>query len=290
MPFRHKIRWLLYNANSNTGESFQTKISVLFSDLAAFTGLTLTEGLILTFILASLLLIVFLKNKANRVSVAYSAMLFLFFYLPMSFFAGARMQRLSATWVVLYPVFFLIFSSVLIKNRTVIITFIAIFLIGSVSELKRIDPSKISLALNQYGFLAPEHQSIDLALKKFDFTQPGVIYGLGKTMDLATIIFDLEILKTHPEYSSVFSKRENREILANDFGKYGNGRYLEVIRERGLAPETKQILLFRSGFSEQELLDLSDYLQKNCKFDTALANKNFVLFKRGQPGPTSNSN
>lgn len=282
MPFRHKIRSLLYNAGTQSTESISQKLTDLFSDTAQYLNLSVQGAFTLIALTLGLGLFLVVRRKIRGSSFFYGVGLLVLFYLPMSLFAGARMARTSITWVVVLGILALVWSAfALIQKRVATWIVCAALAIGCVYEQTHFQIETATSTLQEHNFLHEDHQSIGLALKSFDFSKPGIIYGLGNTMDLATILFDLEILKTHPEYSSVFSKREDRDLVSNDFGRKGNQNPVQVILDRAANPKVGQILLYRSGFQSGILEDLTRKLiLAPFNFRVSISNSSFLMLKK----------
>lgn len=280
LPFRHKIRWLLHNTGNAAAGTPADTLSRMFVDLSRFLDVSLGEAMILPFLLLAMGIAIHRRNPGLRVHVAYSFGLFLLFYLPMTFFAGATMTRLSATWVTLFPVVTLVWFAILVQKRsaTIVVTILAGIL--TLHEYAGFNPHETVLDPEKNGFLKPDHQSIGTALREFDFRKGGVIYGLGTTMDAATILFDLEALRHHEEYSSVLLKREDRALVCNDFGRSGNSNPLETILRRADREDTTQILLFKSGFKPDEISALATTLVADKGFQTAVEDRNLILLRK----------
>lgn len=253
-PVKNKVRHLLYNANTAAvPESWADKFSALPGNLVGdYLAIPVWAAVVL---LGSALWVsawlLWKRREGARSLVLYGWALVLGFYLPMSVASVARIARFSVTWIAAVAAVYFLFVVFSFRSRILLGAATLLCLAGSFREFRAQPLSKMHQSVAENGFLQPGDKGLQQVLSRFDFSRPGVIYGLGSVMDQSTILFELKILERHPEYSSVFSKREQRDLIANDFGRDKNSDPSAEILRRAESPELKQIVLYPAGFQPQ---------------------------------------
>lgn len=253
-PVKNKVRHLLFNVQSYTSqETPGEKMTVLIRDLSEhFLTIPLWAGwAIVAFVVVGGMWVHSRRARMDRIHAPYAIALLAAFYIPMSLAVGVRLARFSATWVAAVAVVALLTLISMVHRRGALGAIAVAFAVGGFVELRAQDRAAFREYMTTKAFLQPHDRNLREVLDTFDFGEPGVIYGLGSTMDLATILFELRILQRHPEYTSVFSKREERALIANDFGRERNADPAAEILRRARDPSLRQIVLYPTGFERQ---------------------------------------
>lgn len=248
LPFRHKLRWLFFNVQEEH-LSLPGRAVVMFQHLGNYLNLPFWVGVTLFVILLGSAIIILL-NRQWRSYGAFILIAVVSQYFFMSYVNGNHGMRFSLMFAVsVYTA--LGFISVIAGRRfsTVLLLMLCGLIFRNVSM---VTPSQFN------PYLDGHHQSSQQVAEWFDFSKPGIIYGLGKTMDQATIFYDDLIAQKHPEYSSVFLKREDKKTIANDFGRKGNSQPTQEILRRVNEHDVRQIVLFKSGVESEDIAKIRE--------------------------------
>ena len=280
-PIKNKVRFLLYNSDSTiSGEPLLQKLQVLIADFGLFFGMNRYWA---TFAILSSFLIAWGIRFIMRVQINWSLrsilLAALLFYLPMTFLVSTRQVRFAITWAILFPWIGIFILSELSRWKIGAFAISLTLMVGIVQERLKLPPFQAPYEPVATGFLDPKRKTLNFVLENFDFKRPGIIYGLGKNMDQAIPLLELIALRSHPEYSNVLLKREDRALVFNDFGKQGNQDPAGVILKRANNSELKQIVLYPEGFEYLDFKKVSAGLLQQG-FKAVLQNGEILFLTR----------
>ena len=278
-PFRNKVRWLLFNSAAPSSTPWFEQVLIMPRQILEFFDLGPTGATII--VLLMLGTVAYTLRKEGKKPVLWSFLMIGVFYLPMTFFAVAHFPRLIVTWIALIVALGATALARMVSSKTAGITLVlALWALSGILALQ-VDPRKVTVYLTENAFLKPEHESLAEALKLFDFKQPGIIYGLGQSMDLSVPLYELEVLKHHPQNASLLPLSSKVLIITHNLGKLGNQNPSESILKLAEDPKIRQILLFKKGFDAGTFLRLSNSLQQmNPRFRGVVENEHSQYLKK----------
>lgn len=278
-PFRNKIRWLLFNSSAPSDTPWTDQILIMPKQLLDFFSLE-HAGTILILLGTAWILILTLRKDGFK-PVFWPALMVALFYLPMTFYAAVHFPRLIITWIALIVALGATALARMVSSKTAGIPLVLALWTLSGALVLQVEPRKVTGYLTENAFLKPEHESVAEALKLFDFKQPGIIYGLGQSMDLSVPLYELEVIKQNPQNASLLPLSSKVPIIAHNLGKLGNQNPSEGILKLADDPKIRQILLFKKGFDATTYSSLSARLKnQNPGFSCSRENGHFELLQR----------